>query len=58
MHTIEVVKTVATTINAIFDIGLFAASIYLAKEKNNKPAVILLLVISAWFIANSAVMWL
>lgn len=58
MHTIEVVKTVATTINAIFAIVLFAVSIYLAKDKNNKPAMILLLVISAWFIANSSVMWI
>ena len=58
MHTIEIIKTVATTINAIFAIGLFAGSIYLAKDKNNKPAMILLLVINAWFIANSVVMWM
>ena len=58
MQIIEVVKIVATTINAIFAIGLFAGSIYLAKDKKNKPTMILLLLISAWLIANSAVMWL
>lgn len=58
MHTIEVVKTVATTINVILAIGCFGGSIYMSKDKNNKPSMILLLVLSVIFIAESAIMWI
>lgn len=58
MQIVDIIKTVATTIDALIAIGCFGGSIYYAKSNKDRVPMIALLVISGLFIANAVIMWI
>lgn len=57
MQITEIIKIVATTLNALITVGCFAGSIYYSKDNKNRGTMIALLAISGVFIFNSVLMW-
>lgn len=58
MQIVDIVKTVATTIDALIAIGCFAGSFYYSKDKKDRGTMISLITISGLFIANAVIMWI
>lgn len=58
MDIVDIIKTVATTIDGLIAIGCFAGSLYCLKKNKDKAPMIVLLVMTILFVANAIIVWI